>query len=254
MLSQTSRDHAKTGTLRSRPRALPPDVLALTDGASAQRRRSVRVVAAEREWFVREALASVFSRVSDLDLIGKAETAERALELVRSLSPDVLIVDPHLPEMGGFELARRLRDEYPETAIMALTDSQKESDVVEALQAGISGYVVTCESDPLRICETVKLVASGATLLTAKVAGDIVTRLARSASSDPADDYALTPRECEVLALIGDGLSNRQIADLLFITERSVKNHVRNVFVKLDVANRTSAAIVARSHGLAGKH
>jgi DNA-binding NarL/FixJ family response regulator len=238
-------------TLRPQPRRLPQGVP--PPAMSVPRTQSVRIVVAEREWFVREALASVFSRAFDLDMVGQADTAERALELVRHLPPEVVIVDPHLPEMGGLELARRLRDEYPETAIMALTDSQSESDVVEALRAGISGYVVTCESNPLRICETVRLVASGATLLTAKVAGDIVTRLARSASSDPADDYALTSREREVLAVIGNGLSNRQIAGLLFITERSVKNHVRNVFVKLGVNNRTSAALLARSCGLAGK-
>ena len=216
--------------------------------------RSIRVVVAQRAWFVREALTGVFSRVSDLYLIGQAETAEQALGLVRRLSPEVVIVDPHLPEMGGLELARRLRDEDSETAVIVLTDSQSENDVIEALRAGVSGYVVTGESDPLRICETVRLVASGATLLTAKVAHEIVTRLARSASAQPAEGYGLTPREREVLALVGNGLSNRQIAQSLFITERSVKNHVRNVFLKLGVGNRTSAAILARKNGLAGKN
>jgi DNA-binding NarL/FixJ family response regulator len=219
---------------------------------SLTRGRSTRIVVAQQEWFVREALASVFSGVSDLYLIGKAETAERALELVRSLAPEVMIVDPRLPEMGGIELARRLRDEDSQTAIVVLTDRQSEEEVVEALQAGVSGYIVTAETDPLRICETVRLVACGATLLTPKIAGEIVTRLAR-AGSHPADDYALTPREREVLALVGKGLSNRQIGGSLYITERSVKNHVRNVFVKLGVANRTSAALLARKNGLAGE-
>lgn len=214
--------------------------------------RSIRIVVAEGEWFVREALVSVFSRVSDLYLIGKTETAERALELVERSEPEVVFVDPQLPEMGGLELARRLRAEHPRTAVVVLTKSQSENEVVEALKAGVSGYVVAGDSDPLRICETVRLVAGGATLFTARIAHEILSRLARAESSDPAERFGLTQREREVLALVGDGLANRQIADRLFITERSVKNHMRNVFLKLGVANRTAAALLARSHGLAG--
>jgi two-component system, NarL family, response regulator DevR len=104
----------------------------------------------------------------------------------------------------------------------------------------------------LRICETVRLVAGGATLLTARIAHETIARLARAESRDPAERFGLTPREREVLAHVGNGLSNREIGDSLFITERSVKNHMRNVFLKLGVANRTAAALLARSYGLAG--
>ncbi len=253
-VSQASSTPPRTVTLRPWPRALPADVLTSANDASAPKGRLVRLVVGEDDWFVREALASVFSRVSDLHLLGNADNAERAFELVDQFDPEVVIVDPHLPEMGGLELARRLRDLHPRTAVIVITSSQSEAEVIEALQAGVSGYVVAQDSDPLRICEMVRLVASGATLLTAKIAGEILGRLARAGARCPAEEYALTPRECEVLALIGDGLSNRQIAASLFIAERSVKNHARNIFLKLDVANRTSAAIVARSHGLAGKH
>ena len=253
-MSQTSSAPPRTATSRPWPRALPEAVLTSSNGASAPKGRTVRVVVGEHDWFVREALASVFSRVSDVHLIGKTDNAERAYEMMDFLDPEVAIIDPHLPAMGGLELARRLHERYPRTAVIVITSSQSEPEVIEALQAGVSGYVVAQDSDPLRICEMVRLVASGATLLTAKIAGEILARLARAGAVCPAEEYSLTPRECEVLALIGDGLSNRQIAGLLFITERSVKNHVRNIFLKLDVANRTSAAIVARSHGLAGKH
>ena len=253
MLSQTITATSRTVTLNPWPSPLSAEVLTASDGASATKGRSVRVVTGAREWFLREALTSVFSRVSDVYLVGKSDKAERTLELVDQLDPEVAIVDPHLPEMGGLELARRLRDKHPRTAVIVMTSSPNEAEVIEALQAGVSGYVVAKDSDPLRICETVRLVASGATLLSTKIAGEIVARLAQAGGCRPAAGYALTPRECEVLALIGDGLSNRQIANLLFITERSVKNHVRNVFLKLGVANRTSAAILARSHGLAGK-
>jgi DNA-binding NarL/FixJ family response regulator len=252
MSSQTSATPPNTVPLRRLPRALPTNAPVSPNGGRPAKGRLVRIVVAEREWFVREALASVFSRVSDLYLIGRVDNAERALELVDRLGPEVVIVEPQLPEMGGLELARRLRDRHPRTAVIVMTTSQSEAEVIEALQAGASGYVVAKDSDPLRICETVRLVAGGATLLSAKIAGEILTRLARASSSCPADDYALTPREREVLALVGDGLSNRQIGSALFITERSVKNHVRNIFLKLGVANRTSAAILARSQGLAG--
>jgi two-component system, NarL family, response regulator DevR len=133
-----------------------------------------------------------------------------------------------------------------------LTNAQSENEVVEALRAGVSGYVVAADSDPLRICEMVRLVAGGATLLTARNAHEIISRLARAESCDPAERFGLTPREREVLDLVGNGLANRQIADSLFITERSVKNHVRNIFLKLGVANRTAVALLERSHGLAG--
>jgi DNA-binding NarL/FixJ family response regulator len=152
MLSQTITATPKTVTLHPWPSPLPAEVLTASDGASATKGRSVRVVTGAREWFLREALASVFSRVSDLYLIGKSDKAERTLELVDHLDPEVVIVDPHLPEMGGLELARRLRDKHPRTAVILMTSSPNEAEVIEALQAGVSGYVVAKDSDPLRIC------------------------------------------------------------------------------------------------------
>ena len=211
----------------------------------------IAVVVADDEWHYREAVVHVLSRADDMEVVGEAATAEEALALVAREAPAVALVDLQMPEMGGLELARRIRAEHAGTAVVIFTVSRDESDVLEALRTGASGYLVKQETrDPGRLYEAVRVAASGATLLSPGGARELIEKLAHRGSADPADEFGLTKRECEVLRLLADGASNRQIAMTLVISEQAIKNHVGSVLRKLGVSNRTAAAAVARRAGL----
>jgi DNA-binding NarL/FixJ family response regulator len=214
-------------------------------------RATIPVVVAEDEWHYREALVSVLARASDIEVVGEAGDAEKALQLVQRTRPGVVLLDLNMPEMGGLELTRRIRELRPETAVIVFTVSRDETDVLGALAAGASGYLVKQETrDASRLYEAIRVVAAGGTLLSGSDAQRLVQSLARRGPVDPAARYRLTRREREVLLHVADGSSNRQIADALVITEQAVKNHVGNVLRKLDAPNRTAAAAIARREGL----
>lgn len=213
---------------------------------------SIPVVIAEDEWHYREALAAALSRVPDIRVVAACETAEASLAAVAEARPAVALVDLELPQMGGLELSRRIQADHPETAVVIFTVSRQEEHVLEALRAGASGYLIKQETtDAARLAEAIRIVASGGTLLSTRAARELVQRLARRPPPDPAAEYGLTRREREVLALLTEGASNRQIGGELNITEQAVKNHVGSILRKLDAPNRTAAAATARREGLA---
>jgi len=213
--------------------------------------RAVTVVVADDEWAWRESIVSVLSRREGVEVLGQAETAEDALRLVGRLHPHVALVDLEMPNMRGVELTRRIRDQHPETFVLVFTVSRTEEDVVEALQAGASGYLVKQDTrDPTRLCEVIRLAADGGAVLTGHGAAELVRRIARRRPPDPAAECGLTPRERDVLALVARGARNREIAHSLTITEQSVKNHVRSILAKLGAKNRTEATVIAQRLGI----
>jgi DNA-binding NarL/FixJ family response regulator len=211
----------------------------------------ITIIVAGDEWSWRESVVSVVSRRGDVDVVGQAETAEEALRLVGRLHPRVALIDLQMPSMGGVELARRIREQHPETIVLVFTVSRDERDVVEALSAGASGYLVKQDTrDPTRLCEVIRMAAEGGAVLTGRDSARIVRDIARREPPDPGAAYGLTRREREVLALLARGVTNRDIAGALTITEQSVKNLVRNILAKLRAGNRTEAAAIAHREGL----
>jgi DNA-binding NarL/FixJ family response regulator len=215
---------------------------------------AVSVIVADDEWAWRESVVSVLSRRGDVDVVGQAETAEDALRLVGRLHPRVVLVDLEMPVMRGVALTRRIRDEHPGTFVLIFTVSRREDDIVEALRAGASGYLVKQDTrDPTRLSEVIRMAAEGGAVLTGRGAAELVRSIARRDPPNPAARFRITPREQDVLRLLVNGARNRDIALGLTITEQSVKNHVRSILAKLGADNRTEASAIAHREGLVGR-
>jgi DNA-binding NarL/FixJ family response regulator len=212
----------------------------------------VSVVVCDDEWAWRESVVSVLSRRADVTVLGQADSAEEAIRLVGRLHPDVLLVDLEMPRMRGVELTRHVRDNHPGTHVLVFTVSRDPTDVVDALAAGASGYVVKQDTrDPALLSDVIRLAADGGAVLPGPGAAELVRDIARRDPPDPAAGYGLTRRERQVLAVVAGGASNRDVAAQLTITEQSVKNHVRNILAKLHARNRTEAAAIAHRLGIA---
>jgi DNA-binding NarL/FixJ family response regulator len=211
----------------------------------------IRVFVVEDEWLYREAIVSTLSNSRDFEIGGQAEDGETALARMLADPPHIALVDIDLPEISGLELCKRLREELPQTRVAVFTVSRNPEDLQAALAAGVSGFLVKQDTHaPERLFEALRIVADGGTLLASSAARHLLVDLASRRPDDPVAKYGLTVRECDVLELLSDGASNTEIAHELSITVQAVKNHLGNIFHKLDVPNRTSAALLARREGL----
>ena len=212
---------------------------------------SVTVVVCDDEWAWRESVVSVLSRRDDLAVVGQADSAEEALRLVNCLRPRVVLADLEMPGMDGVELTRQIRDDHPDTYVLVFTVSRDADDIIDALAAGASGYLVKQDTtDPTDLAEVIQRAAQGGVVLPGREAAAIVRDIARRDPPDPAAKYHLTRREREVLILVAKGAANRDISVELRIAEQSVKNHVRGVLAKLGAKNRTEAARIAYELGI----
>ena len=186
------------------------------------------------------------------EVVGEASSGEEAVALAGKEIPDVLLMDISMPGMGGIEAARRIRAETPHTRIVMLTVSADERDVDEAILAGASGYLL--KDAPIdAIVSGSAAAARGEALLSPAIAGNLLARIGASEpAGEPVPNFAvrLTDREREVLELMAAGRDNTQIAQELFISAQTVKNHVSNILAKLEVENRIQAAVYAVRRGL----
>jgi DNA-binding NarL/FixJ family response regulator len=213
----------------------------------------VRVLLVDDQALFREALALLLGVRAEIEVVGEAADGAAALERSAALQPDVVLMDLHMPVLDGVAATRRLRVEQPGVRVLALTTFDDDEDVFAALRAGAVGYLlkdVTAD----RLVEALLAAARGESVLQPSVVTRVVARFAGLA-----DDAAprpqplvvpLSDRELEVLRLLGDGRSNREIATSLFLAEGTVKNHVTNVLAKLGARDRTQAALRGRALGL----
>ena len=212
----------------------------------------VRVLLVDDQALFREALATLLSANEDIEVVGEAGDGRQALDRAAELAPDVVLMDLRMPVLDGVAATRRLRVEQPGVQVIALTTFDDDEDVFAALRAGALGYLLKDVSSA-RLVEAVLAAARGESVLQPSVAAKVVARVARQLREDapprPLPQPLVVPlsdRERDVLRLLADGRSNREMAARLFLAEGTVKNHVTNVLAKLGVRDRTQAALRAR--------
>jgi DNA-binding NarL/FixJ family response regulator len=208
---------------------------------------SVRVIVVDDQAIVREGLVTVLSLLPDIEVCGEAADGRAAVELVDRERPDVVLMDLRMPVLGGLEATRLISAAHPEIGILILTTFADEASIVDVLQAGARGYL-TKDADRAEVAAAVRAVAQGHTTLGGDVGGKLVAAAAASASAPSlAARFSLTRREDDVLTLIGDGLSNAEIAAALFVGVSTVKTHINAIFAKLGVRDRAQAIALVHS-------
>ena len=213
---------------------------------------NIRLLIAEDETVVRMALAQLLASEPDIDVVGQAADGEAAADLAHRLRPDVVLTDLGMPRVGGLEAIRRIKADLPDCAMVVLTIHHDDDHLFAALKAGATGYVLK-DAPPEQTLEAIRAAAQGEGFLGPTLVGRVLDEFARVARIRTAakEVFAdLTRREMEILELIGTGLRNRDIAARLFLSEKTVKNHLSSIFVKLHVNDRTEAALLAYQYGL----
>jgi DNA-binding NarL/FixJ family response regulator len=211
---------------------------------------AVRVLVVDDQALFREALATLLGARPEVEVVGEAGDGHQALERAAALQPDVVLMDLHMPVLDGIAATRRLRVEQPGVRVLALTTFDDDEDVFAALRGGALGYLLKDVSSD-RLVEAVLSAARGESVLQPSVAAKVVARFAQLEDAPRSRPQPLvvplSDRELDVLRLLADGRSNREIAAALFLAEGTVKNHVTNVLGKLDARDRTQAALRARA-------
>ncbi len=211
-------------------------------------RDEIRIVVVEDHTVVREGTAGLLERADGLTVAGQAGSAEHALHLLAGLDADVLVSDVELPGMNGIDLARLVAQRYPEIRVLILSAYDDYAYVIGALESGVAGYLLKTASAS-ELCDAVRTAASGALVLDRSISRRLTSRW--RTGPDGHGGAALTARETDVLRLIAQGLSNKQIAVQLGLGVRTVESHVSSVLAKLGLASRTEAALYAVSHRVA---
>jgi DNA-binding NarL/FixJ family response regulator len=214
----------------------------------------LRVLAADDQRVVREGLAMLLGLLPDVEVVGTAANGEEALALAAELRPDVILMDLRMPKVDGVEATRRLRASHPEIKVVVLTTYADDRSVIEALRAGALGYL-TKDAGADEIRQALQRVASGQASLDPAVQMHLIEAITTTAAPAPElpapePPNGLTPREAEVLGLIGAGLSNTEIATQLFVSEATVKSHVNHMLPKIGARDRAQAVGYAYRHGL----
>ena len=203
----------------------------------------IRVFLLDDHEVVRRGVQDLLESEPDIEVVGDASTADQALRRVPALKPDVAVLDVRLPDGNGVAVCRELRSQMPELKCLMLTSFADDEAVFDAIMAGAAGYVLK-QIRGNDLVAAVRTVAAGGSLLDASTTAQVLDRMrSRAEAADPLS--VLTEREREIVALIGEGLTNRQIAQRMFLAEKTVKNYLSVVFAKLGIERRTQAAVLA---------
>lgn len=216
---------------------------------------AVRVMVVDDQAVIREGLMTLLETVPDITPVAAAADGEEAVALSGRHRPDVVLMDLRMPKLDGVEATRRIRDALPDTEIVVLTTHADEESILDALRAGARGYL-TKDAGIAEISRAIHAAAAHQALLDPVVQSRLLTAASAAARPKPAVERPLpdelTPREGEVLSLIAQGLSNREIAEVLVVSEPTVKTHINHVFAKIGARDRAQAVHYAYTHGLAG--
>jgi two-component system NarL family response regulator len=212
----------------------------------------IRVLIADDHALFRRGLEMVLEEEADIELVGQASNGSEAVVVAGESLPDIVLMDIRMPKISGIEACRAIKEVAPSAKIVMLTISDEEEDLFEAIRAGASGYLL--KDIPLdEVAEAVRSVHGGQSLINPSMAGKLLSEFATLAKRDTEEEERvqhvaapkLTDREMEVLKLVARGMNNRDIAKELFISENTVKNHVRNILEKLQIHSRMEAVMIA---------
>jgi DNA-binding NarL/FixJ family response regulator len=215
----------------------------------------VRVFICDDQVIVCEGLEAILSADPDIEVVGLANDGAEALERIAETKPDVVLMDLKMPVMNGIQATRELHKKYPHIKVLVLTTYGEDEWVFDAIRSGASGYLLK-GTPKTSLIEAVKGTAAGETYIDPAIGGKLFARIAQSApiSESTSITADLSNRELEVLRLLGEGLTNTEIAQRLFLSTGTVRNYVSAVLEKLGVSDRTQAAIIAMRHGLVNIH
>jgi NarL family two-component system response regulator LiaR len=209
---------------------------------------NIRILVVDDHAIVREGLRALIESEAGMELVGEAPDGLEAVTKARSLKPDVILLDLVMPRMDGIEAIRQIKKEDDKTQILVLTSFSEDAKVFSAIKTGAMGYLLK-DSSPQDLLRAIRDVHRGEPSLHPSIARKLMIELNRPAESS-IDEESLTNREEDVLKLLAQGLSNQEIADKLYISERTVRTHVSNILMKLHLVNRTQAALHALRDGL----
>jgi DNA-binding NarL/FixJ family response regulator len=211
----------------------------------------IRVLVCDDQEVVAQGLEAILSTAREIEVVGLAYNGLQALELSERMHPDVVLMDLKMPEMNGIEATAQIRARYPEVRVLVLTTYDADEWVLDAVRAGASGYLLK-DTPRADLIKAIEGTAGGRSFIDPAVAGTLLSQAAKAARRpDPVLLGRLSAREVDVLRLLALGLSNSEIAARLFLSEGTVRNYVSTLMEKLEVKDRTQAAIFALRHGLA---
>lgn len=215
----------------------------MTENPPSAQHGTIKVFLLDDHEVVRRGVAALLDAESDLEVVGEAGTARQALARIPALRPDVAVLDVRLPDGDGVTVCREIRSRMPEVACLMLTSFADDDAMFDAVMAGAAGFVLK-QIHGTDLVSAVRTVASGQSLLDPRSTARMLDRLREQANhADPL--AALSEQERRILELIGEGLTNRQIGERMYLAEKTVKNYVSNLLSKLDMERRTQAAALA---------
>ncbi|BAI93636.1 two-component response regulator [Limnospira platensis NIES-39] len=213
----------------------------------------IRVLLVDDQGIIREGLRSLLEAKPDLEIVGEAENGKVAVELALKLKPDVVLMDVRMPIMDGVAAMRSLAEQQPEIKVLVLTTFDDDEYITQAMESGAKGYLLK-DTPSDELAQAIRAVYQGYTQLGPGLFEKVMAAKYKPSRDEPLPGYLqdLTPRELEVLRLIGKGYSNREIAQELFISERTVKNHVSSILSRLNLRDRTQVALLANKYPILG--
>ncbi|NLK43491.1 MAG: response regulator transcription factor [Tissierellia bacterium] len=214
------------------------------------RGKRINVLIADDHALIREGIKQILELEEDIYVVGQANNGEEAFELAEKLDPDIILLDINMPKTNGIEALRRFKDMGIKSKVIILTIHEDREYVLKTIKLGANGYMLK-DSSANSLIEGIRRVAKGENYIQSSVA-DLVSASSDHTSVDKSIEQinSLTNREYEVLILIAEGLNNKDIAERLYISEKTVKNHVSNIFKKLDLNDRVQAAIFAYKNNI----
>ena len=214
----------------------------------------IRILIADDHQLLREGIRNFLSLEPDFEIIGEASNGEEAVTKAEALKPDVMLLDINMPKANGIEVASRLKESCPEVRILALTIHDDQNYMMNMIQSGAAGYLLK-DVEPSMMVQAIRRVAAGESYVEPSLTKKLFQGITNNEEKKKApptpgmmEGERLSAREIEVLRLIGKGMSNAEIARELYLSEKTVKNHLTNIFRKIDVTDRTQAVLFAIKH------